>query len=75
LIYTTTVERIEPRQVFDRDGWVCRICGNGVDQKLRHPDPMSPSVDHVVPLCRGGTHTWDNVACTHLQCNLQKGDR
>lgn len=75
LIYTTAVERIEPLKVFERDGWLCRICGSDVDSTLRHPHPMSASVDHMIALSRGGTHVWANVACSHLRCNLQKGDR
>ncbi|MFE7899186.1 HNH endonuclease [Streptomyces sp. NPDC057424] len=74
-IYTTQVDEIEPGKVFDRDGWTCYLCGEDVDRLLRYPDPMSASLDHVVALSRGGTHTWDNVACSHLRCNLQKGDR
>jgi 5-methylcytosine-specific restriction endonuclease McrA len=74
-IYTTTVETIRPGEVFARDGWLCRICGQSVDAALAYPDPMSASLDHVIPLVGGGTHTLGNVACTHLRCNLQKGDR
>jgi hypothetical protein len=33
------------------------------------------SVDHRIPLARGGTHTWENVALVHFRCNLRKGDR
>lgn len=33
------------------------------------------SVDHRIPLARGGTHTWDNVALVHFRCNVRKGDR
>jgi hypothetical protein len=75
LIHTTAVETILPREVFERDGWACGICGGPVDAGLLYPDPMSASLDHVVPLIRGGTHTHDNLACAHLRCNLQKGER
>jgi hypothetical protein len=40
---------------------------------LRHPDRMSVSLDHVVPLSRGGSHSWENVRCAHLSCNVAKG--
>lgn len=63
------IKRIE---IFERDGWVCHICGKDIDPALKHPDAWSASVDHVVSLANGGTHTRDNMAASHLQCNLRK---
>ena len=28
---------------------VCGICGKPVDKTLKYPDPMSPTVDHIIP--------------------------
>lgn len=67
-------EVVDPLYVFDRDGWCCGICTESVDQLLEYPDPWSASLDHVVPLARGGHHTYDNVQCAHLQCNQKKRD-
>lgn len=58
--------------VYDRDRWFCGICGMKVDKDLMWPDPMSASLDHIVPLSRGGTHTLDNVQLAHLACNERK---
>jgi 5-methylcytosine-specific restriction endonuclease McrA len=33
------------------------------------------SIDHIVPIARGGEHEWDNVQPAHLGCNIQKNDR
>lgn len=62
-------------EVFERDAWVCGICSQPVDQALRYPDPMSASLDHVVPLSKGGAHTRDNTRCSHLSCNVRRGNR
>lgn len=62
-------------EVFDRDGWVCQLCMAPVDGTLTYPDPESPSLDHIEPLSRGGSHTLDNVQLAHLFCNLSKGAR
>lgn len=35
---------------------------------------MYPSIDHVVPISKGGTHTWDNVKLAHHGCNSLKND-
>lgn len=66
---------IRPLDVYERDGWVCQICMQPVDESVKWPDPMSPSLDHVTPLSKGGHHVWENVALAHLECNVRKGDR
>lgn len=56
-----------------RDGWGCGICGEFIDENVRHPDPRSASVDHVVPLALGGLDTLENVRLAHLVCNASRG--
>lgn len=72
---TTEVEIVSPLEVFERDGWLCGICGKSVSKELRWPDPMSASIDHVQPLSLGGAHTMDNLRCVHLRCNIVRGNR
>lgn len=62
-------------EIFDRDGWVCGICSEPIDRDLLHPDPMSVSLDHIIPMSKGGGHVPLNVTCAHLFCNLSKGNR
>ena len=64
-------ERIDRYRVFERDEYVCGLCGEPVDRRLSYPDPMSASLDHVVPIARGGSHTYGNVQCSHLECNVR----
>lgn len=52
---------------------ICGICEGPLDRTLRRPDLMSKSLDHIIPLARGGTHSQDNLQWTHLVCNLRKG--
>ena len=61
--------------IYKRDDWKCGICGFRVDKKLKYPHPLSPSLDHIVPLSKGGAHTKDNVQLAHLRCNLSKGSK
>jgi hypothetical protein len=72
---TTSVEVFTHLEIFERDDWVCQICNKCVPPWLRHPHPQSASLDHIVPLARGGTHTRDNVQLAHLRCNLRKHAR
>jgi hypothetical protein len=59
--------------VMKRDGWVCGICGQSIDKHACVPEPLSPSVDHIVALAAGGAHTYDNVQAAHFECNWKKG--
>lgn len=33
---------------------VCGICGKPVDKSLRYPHPLSPCIDHIIPVAKGG---------------------
>lgn len=67
-------ERIDPMAVFARDGWRCYLCGVETPRSLRGSnDPSAPELDHVIPLARGGAHTWANVKCACRACNGRKG--
>jgi len=68
-------EPVVPAEVHTRDGWTCRLCGLPIDPEVAWPDPMSASVDHVVPLSRGGSHSMINVQSAHLSCNIRKADK
>ena len=70
-----TAERISREAIFARDEWTCGICREPIDPAAKHPDMGSPSLDHILPISRGGTHTLDNVQAAHLGCNLSKGAR
>jgi hypothetical protein len=61
-------------EVVARDKGRCHICRGRVSRKP-YPHPRSRSMDHVIPLSRGGTHTLDNVRLAHLQCNVAKKHR
>lgn len=59
-------------EIFERDGWICGICREPVDRSLAFPDHLSASLDHIVPLSRGGPHTRANSQCSHWICNSRK---
>lgn len=59
----------------DRDGDFCRACGFKIDFDAPQYDDLAPEIDHIVPLAREGTHTWDNVQLLHGRCNRAKGAR
>jgi hypothetical protein len=54
--------------IWQRDGGICHICGD-----LVAPDDVH--FDHVIPLSKGGSHTYDNIKVAHSVCNLRKRDK
>lgn len=55
---------------------VCGICGRPVDKKIKPPHPLSPCIDHIIPISKGG-HPSDleNLQLSHWTCNRQKSDK
>lgn len=55
---------------------VCGICGKPVDKTLKYPDPMSPTVDHIIPVSkRGDPIALENLQLAHRVCNRLKSDK
>lgn len=68
--------KMTARELANRDGTDCGICGEPVDMSLRlSGDLMRPSVDHIMPRSLGGTHEPENLQLAHLRCNMRKSDR
>jgi HNH endonuclease len=65
-------ESVDAARVFERDGWRCGICNGRVDKRLKFPHGKSASLDHIIPISRGGAHLYSNVQCAHLSCNKKK---
>lgn len=71
------------RELDERDNHTCYLCGRQTDWNDYRVDcsgnfvagDMYPSMDHVIPLADGGTHTEGNLRIAHRLCNALKGDR
>lgn len=75
LVAGATVEAVDPQRVFELDGWRCHLCGRKIDRRLRWPHVKSASLDHVVPLSKGGAHSYENCRASHYGCNAAKCNR
>jgi 5-methylcytosine-specific restriction endonuclease McrA len=62
-------------KLVERDGADCFICGENVDLTLARTNRFGATVDHVVPLKRGGLDTPDNLRLAHWICNVRKGSK
>lgn len=60
------VERVSIRRVYERDGMRCHLCGGHIGRADR-------SLDHLIPVVRGGAHAEWNLAAAHLLCNKRRG--
>lgn len=61
-------------KLFERDKGICRLCGKPCDRNDKTCGPNYPSIDHIIPISKGGKHVWDNVQLAHRQCNIAKRD-
>lgn len=59
---------IERAYIIQRDRGICHLCG-----KLCRPNEIT--LDHLIPLADGGTHSSDNLSVACLSCNTRKGAR
>ena len=60
--------RLNRHNLLIRDKHSCQYCGKSVSD-------YSATIDHVVPLSKGGLHTWKNVVAACKPCNGKKADR
>lgn len=64
------------KKLLKRDGLRCSICGEMCDINDKSwgngNGPRYPSMDHIIPIAKGGSHTWNNVQVAHLICNSTK---
>lgn len=67
------------RVVFERDGYVCQICRKKTLPNVMYRKkngkihPRSPTIDHIIPMAKGGPHRIDNAQCACFRCNSLKG--
>lgn len=68
-------ERYTLAEVQELSCHVCGICGGLVDPTLSGLDEYGPTVDHIIPIAKGGPDLRHNVQLAHRVCNLRKGAR
>ena len=60
---------------MQRDKWICHLCRLKIPKKAVWPNGLFGTLDHVMPLARGGLHSYANVKAAHLRCNCSKNDK
>ena len=64
-------EPVDRFKVFERDEWICQLCLKPVDP-LTTDSRWRASLDHVMPMSKGGAHTYANLQLAHVSCNSRK---
>jgi 5-methylcytosine-specific restriction endonuclease McrA len=72
MISTTIIEDFWHKEIFERDGYICQLCGRKTRPDWNHNHPLYPNLDHIIPLSLGGPHTKQNVQCLCRHCNMKK---
>lgn len=65
---TRVIDVVDRREVYRLGDGLCGICREPVEFETFH-------VDHIIPLSRGGEHSYANTQPSHPVCNLRKGAR
>lgn len=69
------------RSIYERDGYKCQLCGKQVLPKATYRKrdgkihPRSPTIDHIVPMCKGGNHEPANCQTACFICNSKKSGK
>lgn len=66
--YLSLSVRLSRQNIFLRDNHVCQYCATKFSEKKL-------TIDHVIPLSKGGRHEWTNVVTACSRCNNRKGDK
>jgi 5-methylcytosine-specific restriction endonuclease McrA len=62
--YNSAYYRRVRKEVLDRDYWTCHYCGQEAN-----------TVDHLIPISKGGTDEATNMVAACIKCNSGKRDR
>lgn len=68
-------DKIDALTLFEMHGWVCCLCQKKINKYLRVPNWYAATIEHLIPISRGGAHSWDNCRPAHLICNLRKDNQ
>lgn len=61
------ITREKRRLVYERDELICQLCGTAVIEKSER------SLDHLVPVHKGGSDDPENLVLAHKVCNNYRG--
>jgi hypothetical protein len=73
--YQQEKSRLRKYGIAERDNWTCGICRKPVVAAVQWPDPGQATLDHIVPVSKGGCDDPANLRLAHMGCNRSRGNR
>lgn len=67
-------ESVTLENVYKKFNGICQGCGKKLTFECSCLSDNYPSIDHVIPLSKGGVHEWQNVQLLCRRCNCIKAD-
>ena len=61
----TAKEKPTKAAIYRRDNQTCQYCGS----------TRNLTIDHLIPRCRGGSDSWENLLLACSKCNTVKGHK
>ncbi|TVU41579.1 hypothetical protein EJB05_15109, partial [Eragrostis curvula] len=58
-------QSLSRKNIIYRDGFTCQYCSSGENL----------TIDHVIPISRGGKWEWENLVAACSRCNSRKGQK
>jgi 5-methylcytosine-specific restriction endonuclease McrA len=65
LVNRTAKEKPTKAAIYRRDNNTCQYCGS----------TRALTIDHLIPRCKGGQNTWENLLLACSKCNTAKGHK
>lgn len=65
----TAMRKFIRKQLIDSKGAVCALCGKPITNM------KDCTIDHIIPISKGGLTTIENCQLAHRKCNLIRGDQ
>lgn len=74
-MYNNGYEHVDIEYFWKVQMGYCQLCFTSIDRTLHHRDMMSWTLDHKIPLSKGGPHFYSNLQLAHRMCNQKKGSK
>lgn len=68
VIKRNVIKKSVRASIYEHCGRICSICGKPLNYN-------EMTIDHIIPISRGGGNTQDNLRCVCPECNRIKGNR